>query len=175
MHKEQNLILNFDASLDEFKQQLDMIAQQDGNFSDKIDFLFRGQSAMLPILMEQLRPNTTIDSQKSDHTLKVMNAIKGLESSLYKKREFESREEVDLTHPKFQKALEWVVEGMVMKMQESGIGNDVIQTFVHKFSMHLVGFEENANKKLKGTAFNKLESIENPLVEQFVSTRNAMK
>lgn len=170
--EDKNLILNFEKSLSNFKVELDNISSaKDVQFSDQIDFLFKSMSSLLPVLMNELSPGSAIDSSRADHTMKVVGLMKHLESSLYKKREFESREEVDLSHPKIQRAMDWVIEGVLQSLTESGVQSDVVTTFVHKLGHKMVGFEEEANKRLKGTSFSKLETLDNPLIVEFNKKR----
>lgn len=151
----------------------DIVCNEDIKFGEKLDRMMLLNVALIPILLEELSPNKhVINPARSDQALKIHGMIKGLEASVYKKRDIEAREEVDVSHPKFQAAMDWIMEGVLMSMTELGIDDQMQSSFIHNFSQRMVGFEEEANRKLKGTSFQNIDTLDNPLVKKFNDERN---
>lgn len=153
----------------EFTGDLSELVGDDGTkFGDKIDKLLGMHLSLVPLMLLELDPSkNVIDTEKTDHVQKIMGVLKGLEASLYKKRDMEAREEVDLGHPKFQKALEWVAEGVLESLTELKQDQEFQANFIRNFSTRMIGFEESANRKLKGRSFQTLDELKNPLIKEF--------
>ncbi len=164
-----NRALQFREEMSKFTGDLNNLLVDDGTkFGDKIDKLLGMHLALLPLILLELDPsNNIIDTEKVDHIQKIMGVLNKMEASLYKKRDMEIKEEVDLGHPKFQKALEWVVESILLSMTEVKISSEAQGNFIRNFSTRMIGFEESANKKLKGRSFQTLDELKNPLIKEF--------
>lgn len=144
-----------------------IVGDPDAKFADKIDTILSLNVSLIPIVLMELVPGKVIDKSRTDQANNVANMIRALEASLYKKREFEAREEVDLHHPKFQKALDWIIEGVLESLTNLGVDEQMRGNFIHDFSKRMIGFEDSANRRLKGTSFSDLDSVKNPLVRSF--------
>lgn len=160
-----DLANNFEDSVDSLNQSLLELSQEgDGKFGTKIDVLLEAKLAMIPFLTAQLQTEGDIKTpDRSKQINNLINLMNNIESSLYRKKEMEAREEVDLSHPKIQKALEWVIEATTIALNDIGVENSQVANYIHKLAQRMVGFEEEANKRLKGVAFQKLDTVENPI------------
>jgi hypothetical protein len=168
-----DLIHNFDDSVGNLNLQLkDLTLNDDRKFADKLDVLLNAKLALLPLLTNQLQ---TSGERKTPNRTSEVNSVVALigniETSLYRKKEMEAKEEVDLSHPKIQKALEWVIEATTISLRDAGVEDALISNYIIKLAQRMVGFEEEANKRLKGVAFTKLETVDNPLIELFQDIR----
>lgn len=168
-----DLMHNFEASVKDFSSALKGLASaDDATFADKINSIIGGMIVLVPVLLNELDPEKTeINVKKSEQVMRVNSVLKDITSSLYKKREFELKEEIDVNHPKIQKVMEWMIEAILDSLKDVGVNKELISAFVHNFSVRMVGFEESSNKKLKGVSFSKLETIENPLIDTFNDLR----
>lgn len=168
-----DLVNSFDDSVKNLTESLKSISEkEDAEFADKINFLLAGMVSLVPVLLQELKPDKLeIDVKKSEHVMRINSMLKDISASLYKKREFEAKEEIDVNHPKIQAVLSWVMEGVFDSMKEVGISDTLKNAFLHNFSVKMVGFEETSNKKLKGVSFSKLDAVENPLLDKFNEIR----
>lgn len=165
----------FHTKVQKFVGDLDeVVSNQDIKFGDKLDRLMLLNISLLPIVLAELAPGKlVINTERADQAVRVSSMLKSLETSIYKKRDYESKEEVDLSHPKFQMALDWVMEGVLTSMTNMGIPAQLQQGFIHDFSKRMIGFEEEANKKLRGVSFANLDTVINPLVREFNNERGS--
>ena len=111
------------------------------------------------------------DKKKAYAAERVIEILDGLENSLYKKADYEAREEIDFTHPKIQKAFLFVVEAVIETMKEIGIEPAMIDTFLIEFGFRMVGFEEELTKRMKGLSAQTLDKVENPLLKKFQESK----
>ncbi len=169
-----DLITNFDQSAAALNQSLRSLTEADSTkFADKVDLLLDARLALVPFLTAQLR--TDGENKVPDRSREINNllgVISSIESAMYRKRDMEAKEEVDLSHPKIQKALEWVITATTEAMKEVGIPDTQIANYVHKLAQKMVGFEEEANKRLRGVNFQKLDTLDNPLTAIFRDVRS---
>nr|DAR64676.1 MAG TPA: hypothetical protein [Caudoviricetes sp.] len=165
----------FVESLEKLTESLKQITDSDSTkFGDKADAIMNAMISLVPALMSELAPDKVeIDEVKANHIMKINALFVSIQNSLYKKREVENKEEVDLAHPKIQKAIEFIFDGVLESMTAVGISKDLQATFTHDFSLRMVDFENKMNRLLKGTSFQQLDSITNPLVKEFTDKRNS--
>ncbi len=169
-----DLIQNFENSVGDLNLQLQGLtdSEDDRKFADKLDVLLNSKLALLPFLTSQLQTKgDKVTPNRTSEVNAVINLIGNIETSMYRKKEMEAKEEVDLSHPKIQKALEWVVEASTIALKDAGVEDALVSNYIIKLAQRMVGFEEEANKRLKGVAFTKLEVVENPLISLFGDIR----
>lgn len=142
-------------------------------FAEKLDGILSLNVNLIPIVLYEMVPGKVANDSRISVARTLMSMIKGLETSIYKKREVEQREEVDLTHPKFQKAMDWIMEAVLESMTQVGVSDIVKSSFIHDFARRMMSFEAEANKKLKGVSFSSLDTVSNPLVRDFNEERKA--
>jgi len=172
-----DLVKSFEDSVSSMTSSLNKIATDpDTKFGTKIDYILTSSIALVPILLNELNPdNKLIDKDRAEHVMRVNSLLTSIQSSMYKKREMEAKEEVDISHPKFQKAMEFMVEVALLSMDDIGVDKGIQSSFIHDFSMKMVGFEDIVNKKLKGISFQDLDTVDNPLVRLFNEERKVTK
>nr|DAX81718.1 MAG TPA: hypothetical protein [Bacteriophage sp.] len=170
-----DLLDDFKESVNKLTESLTQITNSESvKFGDKVDHIMNGMIALVPVLLNELNPeNIKIDEAKSNQVMRVNSLLQSIQNSLYKKREIEIKEEVDVTHPKFQKVIEFIVDGALQSLQNINVHPDTQAAFIHDFSLRMVGFEDTMNKKLKGLSFQDLDTVTNPLIKQFNEERKA--
>ena len=159
----------FVESLEKLTESLKQITDSDSTkFGDKADAIMNAMLSLVPELMVELSPDKVeINEARANHIMRINALFVSIQNSLYKKREVENKEEVDLAHPKIQKAIEFIFDGVLESMTAVGISKDLQATFTHDFSLRMVDFENKMNRLLRGTSFQQLDTITNPLVKEF--------
>lgn len=133
-------------------------------FGSKMDSIFQLQMlSLLPII--QNLDDTMYDERKALAAVKLNDTITHLKNSLVQKQQFELKEEIDLHHPKIQKAFSFLTEAFFYVLTEVGVDPSVKALVVNALSLKMMGFEEELTKRFKGVAFSLLEQVENPLLE----------
>lgn len=159
-----NLIDDFDSSIVTLENAIsEIIIDKQSDFGDKIDAITLGQASLLALSLRDLSPDPRDHFNRAPKVNQVNAMLKTLQDSLYRKRELEGKEEIDVSHPKIQKVLGWLVEMVLESMRDLGYDESTRLALQHTLSTKIVGFEEAANKKLKGVAFPDLDDLENPL------------
>lgn len=169
-----DLVKKFEDSVDKLTESIRKISTDpDTKFGVKVDYLMTTMIALVPVLMNELKPDKIVDEARSDQVMRINTLLSSIQNSMYKKREIEVKEEIDVAHPKFQKVMEFMVEAVLEAMEDIGIDGGVQSSFIHKFSTKMVGFEDLMNKRLKGLSFQDLDTVENPLIKTFNDVRKS--
>lgn len=89
-----------------------------------------------------------------------------IHASLFERRRLEGKEDIDLNHPKIQKAIFFLYEE-VLEVLEDVIKDKALYGNVrnHLF-MKLSGFEDRVNVALKGVSGAMLDGLKNPLLRE---------
>jgi len=148
----------------------DNLTNDNKTFGSKMDSILSLQMlALLPTI--QNLDDTMFDERKAQAAVKLNETINHLKSSLVQKQQFEIKEEVDLQHPKIQKALTFLTEAFFYVLTEVGVDPSVKSLIINSLSLKMMGFEEELNKRFKGVAFSLLEQVENPLLESLPNVK----
>ena len=136
---------------------------QEGQDTDQtIKSLIRIQKIIAPYLLNQLRcrSRNLYQTRVLDRFSSIINQTI---SSTTKLREFELKEEVDVSNPKIQLLFSWFIDVIKDSLEESNLDK---KAFFDVFSSKLVGWEEKASKKLSKLTFKAIQQnkeIQNPL------------
>ena len=153
-------------------ENLMLVASNDNVlFGERQNAIMSAMISLFPLLLHELNTDP-LTYKKSEQATRICTHLEKLQNALYKKRESENKVDVDLNHPKFQNALDFIVEGFLDVMNSEGIDSSTKDRIVQSFGQKMVGFEDDMNKRLKGVAFSKLDRIENPLITSFNDKRS---
>ena len=149
-----------DDLISSVKSELEISEQSDTDSS--IKKLIKIQKIVAPYLLEQLK-NSSCNLYQTRVLDRFASVLNQMISSAVKMREFEIKEEVDVSNPKIQLLFSWFIDIIKDSLEESGQDK---KAFFDVFTSKLINWEEKANKKLSKTSFKAIQqnqNIENPL------------
>ncbi|GFO76886.1 hypothetical protein BPLS_P4969 [Bathymodiolus platifrons methanotrophic gill symbiont] len=158
---------DFIAASEALTKGLDIVASnEDVLFNDRVKAIMAGMISLILLLLKQLVDDSDYSDfsafRRAEQITRINKHLIILESSLHKKREFENKEDVDLNHPKFQIALDFVVGEFLSRMDSVGVNVQGRDSVMHELSQKMRGFEVKMNKLLKGVPFSELDSVKTP-------------
>jgi len=160
-----------DTMLDEAQNAMgsvfDNLTNDNKTFGSKMDSIFQLQMLSLLPTVQNL-DDTMYDERKAHAALKLNETINHLKNSLVQKQQFELKEEVDLHHPKIQKAFTFLTEAFFYVLTEVGVDPSVKALIINALSLKMMGFEDELTKRFKGVAFSLLEQVTNPYIVYFL-------
>lgn len=148
----------------------DNLTNDNKTFGSKMDSIFQLQMLSLMPTVQNL-DDTMYDERKAHAAVKLNETINHLKNSLVQKQQFELKEEVDLHHPKIQKAFTFLTEAFFYVLTEVGVDSSVKALIVNALSLKMMGFEDELTKRFKGVAFSLLEQVENPLLDSLPNVK----
>ncbi|EJF05932.1 hypothetical protein ThvES_00020030 [Thiovulum sp. ES] len=142
-------------------------------FTDKLDEVLKLKTVtMLPALKSFAKSEDSKESRRAMSVAKsLLIHLNDIEASLYTKRTYELREDIDFNHPKVQKAFEIMLETTITSMQEAGIEPLAINNFINIFGIATVGFEQELSVRMKGISNKSIDLLENPLVTRYKTVK----
>lgn len=163
----ENMLLDAKSSMGSIFENL---TNDNKTFGSKMDSVLSLQMlALLPTI--QNLDDTMYDERKAQAAEKLNNTINHLKNSLAQKQQFELKEEIDLHHPKLQRAFSFLTEAFFYVLTEVGIDSSTKALIINALSLKTMGLEDELNKRFKGVGFAMLEQIENPLLEGLPSEK----
>jgi len=160
--------INLESMLETAKKQLsfvyDNLTDNSKSFGAKMDSILSLQMLALQPIIQNL-DETLYDERKAHSASRLNGMITHLKDSLIQKQQFELKEEIDLLHPKIQKAFSFLVESFIYVLTEVGVDASTKAMIVNSLSLKIMGFEEEMNNRLKGLSFSMLDNLENPILE----------
>lgn len=168
---------DFIAASEALTKGLDIVASnEDVLFNDRVKAIMAGMISLILLLLKQLVDDSDYSDfsafRRAEQITRINKHLIILESSLHKKREFENKEDVDLNHPKFQIALDFVVGEFLSRMDSVGVNVQGRDSVMHELNRKIEGFENNMNKKINRASFSKLPLITTPQVIDFNKKRS---
>lgn len=148
----------------------DNLTNDNKTFGSKMDSVFQLQMLALVPTIQNL-DDTMYDDRKAHAAIKLNETISHLKNSLVQKQQFELKEEIDLHHPKLQKAFSFLTEAFFYVLTEVGVDPSVKSLIINALSLKMMGFEDELTKRFKGVAFSLLEQVENPLLESLPNVK----
>ena len=91
-----------------------------------------------------------------------------ISSIIFKKKDFEYKEDIDFTHPKIQKSYLFLIQAVYESLVDEGYSEDDISDIMNTLSSKLIGFEEKLNRVLKNVSMNMIDRTANPLVRKTI-------
>jgi len=165
---------SLDSMLDNARKSMGSVFEgltnDNKTFGSKMDNILSLQMLALAPTIQNL-DDTMYDERKAHAAVKLNDTINHLKNSLVQKQQFELKEEIDLHHPKLQKAFAFLTEAFFYVLTEVGIDPSTKALIVNALSLKMMGFEDELTKRFKGIAFSLLEQVENPLLESLPSVK----
>lgn len=159
--------------LERFQNQL---SSPNISLSQKINNIMGYQVTLIApmLMMISDKDLTDKDLRRVRGAEKLFYILDKIQNYVYRKTEYEMAEEIDFTHPKIQKAFEFMVEAMLETMNEVGIDEIAMENFVTTFGLKMQGFEQDLNTRMRGVAssISQLSKVTNPLMEKYRETKN---
>lgn len=168
---------NPEATVDEYdfvEGVMKSLSDQKIPVQDKIGGL---RNLIVLLLLPQIQPLTDKDewdiikSKKANEARQIIYILRDLMKSIYEEQEYTQKEEIDFTHPKIQKAFEFIVEGVLEVLKEMGIPQEQLIEFASRFSTSMVGFESKIDIRFKGISSKALDKVENPLLKIYKNSK----
>jgi len=132
---------------------------------ETIKTFVRIQKLVLPTLLAELK-NPAYNLFKSRILNQFSSIIGDMLASTIKLREFEIKEEVDMSNPKIQLAFSWLLDLIAESLDEVQMDKKI---FFENFAAKIIGWEEKVNKKIGKLTMKAIqaskESFENPLLK----------
>lgn len=136
-------------------------------FDQKIDDIDQFNATIIDFVNQTVfASGKNIQLSELNETLRVISSItKNMQSSAFKKKEIEQKDEIDFNHRKIETAFRFLIEAVLQSMGEVGIDENKQNEFSMKLSKKLLGFEERLNNSIGKAHMSAIDTISNPLVD----------
>lgn len=136
-------------------------------FDQKIDDIDQFNATIVDFVNQTIfSSGKTIQLSELNETLRVISGItKNMQSSAFKKKEIEQKDEIDFNHRKIETAFRFLIEAVLHSMNDVGINEHKQNEFSMKLSKKLLGFEERLNNSIGKAHISAIDTIANPLVD----------
>lgn len=148
---------------------------KDKSFDEKIDLVDQFNASIIEFVNNNVfSGGRKLELSEFNETLRVISGItKNMQSSAFKKKEIEQKDEIDFNHRKIETAFRFLIEAVLHSMGDVGIDEYKQNEFSMKLSKKLLGFEERLNNSIGKAHISAIDTISNPLVDTILLTKDS--